>query len=165
MKNQISALMDGELDDEESRIVFGQFKQHETLRADWEIYHMIGDSLRQTPVWQGDFSTRFAERLAAEPTVLAPRSVKSPARPAVSWPLAASVAAVSLVAWTALQLNQPEGAARQENRQKISAAEGGLSPQNVKNYLSAHQEYSVAAIHGASPYLQTSLDSRQGKAK
>lgn len=165
MKNQISALMDGELDDEESRIVLGQFKQHDALRADWEIYHMIGDSLRQTPVWQDDFSARFAERLAAEPTVLAPRSVRSPSRPAVSWPLAASVAAVSLVAWTAFQLNQPEDAARQEARQKISVAEGGLSPQSVKNYLSAHQEYSVAAIHGASPYLQTSLDSRQGKAK
>lgn len=165
MKNQISALMDGELDDEESRIVFGQVKQHEDLRGEWEIYHLIGDSLRQAPVWQDDFSARFAERLAAEPTVLAPRPIRSQSRHPVSWPLAASVAAVSLVAWTAFHLNQPDGAARQAAHQEVSAAGGGLSPQNVKYYLNAHQEYSVAAIHGASPYLQASLENRQGRAK
>lgn len=165
MKNQVSALMDGELDDEESRIVFGQLKQHDSLRGEWEIYHMIGDSLRQTPVWQDDFSTRFAERLAAEPTVLAPRSIKSQSRPPVSWPLAASVAAVSLVAWTAFQLNQPDAAVRQAAQPEITVSGSGLSPQNVNYYLNAHQEYSVAAIHGASPYHQASLENRQGQAK
>lgn len=165
MKNQISALMDGELDDEESRIVFGQFKQHESLRDDWEIYHLIGDSLRQTPVWQDDFSARFAERLAAEPTVLAPRSIKPQPRHPVSWPLAASVAAVSLVAWTAFQLNQPDGVARQAAQPEMTVSSSALSPQSVNYYLNAHQEYSVAAIHGASPYLQASLENRRSRAK
>lgn len=165
MKNQVSALMDGELDDEESRIVFGRLKQHDSLRDEWEIYHMIGDSLRHEPVWKDDFSARFAERLAVEPTVLAPRSVKSQSRPPVSWPLAASVAAVSLVAWTAFQLNQPDAAARQGAQPEITVSSSGLSPQNVNSYLNAHQEYSVAAIHGASPYLQASLENRQGRAK
>lgn len=165
MKNRISALMDGELDDEESRIVFGQFKQHESLRDDWEIYHLIGDSLRQAPVWQDDFSARFAERLAAEPTVLAPRALKPQPRSPVSWPVAASVAAVSLVAWAAFQLNQPDGTTRQMASAEVSASGSGISPQNVKYYLNAHQEYSVAAIHGASPYLQASLENRQGRAK
>jgi len=165
MKNQVSALMDGELDEEESRIVFGQLKQHESLRDEWEIYHLIGDSLRQAPVWQDDFSARFAERLAVEPTVLAPRSIKSQPRHPVSWPLAASVAAVSLVAWTAFQLNQPDGAARQMAHAEMSAVGSGISPQYLKYYLNAHQEYSVAAIHGASPYQQASLENHRGRAK
>ncbi len=166
MKNQISALMDGELDDEELRIVLGKLKQDEALRADWEIYHMIGDGLRQTPVWGDGFKERFAERLAAEPTVLAPRAARTPPRPALNWSLAASLAAVSLVAWTAFQLNQPDGSVNSaKNQAMIASAEVENMPQNINYFLNAHQEYSVAAIHGASPYLQASLERQQGQAK
>lgn len=165
MKKQLSVLMDGELDDEESRVVLGRLKQDEALRGDWEIYHLIGDSLRQTPVWDEGFKQRFAERLAAEPTVLAPRPVRAVPRPAVNWSLAASLAAVSLVAWTAFQLNQPDDAAKQAKNQEVASAVGGSMPQNLNYLLNAHQEYSVAAIHGASPYLQASLERQQGRVK
>lgn len=163
MKKQLSVLMDGELDDEESRVVLGKLKQDEALRAEWEVYHLIGDSLRQTPVWDEGFKARFAERLAAEPTVLAPRAMQTAARPPLNWSLAASLAAVSLVAWTAYQLNQPDAGARQAKIPEIASA-GSMSP-NLNDFLNAHQEFSVAAIHGASPYLQASLERQQGRNK
>jgi len=163
MKKQLSVLMDGELDDEESRVVLGKLKQDEVLRAEWEVYHLIGDSLRQTPVWDEVFKTRFAERLAAEPTVLAPRAVRPGARPAVNWSLAASLAAVSLVAWTAYQLNQPDTGAKSVKIQEVASA--GSIPPNFSYFLNAHQEYSIAAVHGASPNLQASLERQQGRIK
>lgn len=159
MKEQLSALMDGELDGEEARIVFGKLKQGESLRDDWQIYHLIGDSLRDTPASSADFSARFAERLAAEPTVLAPQRGHAPlSRPRIALAAAASLAAVSLVAWTALQVNQPEKeqiTVSSENMVRMSSA-------NVSGYVNAHQEYAGAAYYGATPYLRASVETRRG---
>lgn len=155
MKEHISALMDGELDDESARIVFGKLKQGEALRDEWEIYHLIGDGLRQTPQLSGDFSSRFAERLAAEPTVLAPQPKPRLLRTKIALSAAASLAAVSVVAWTAFQLNPPDQA-------KIAAAPTHLSSTNVSGYVSAHQEFSTSAYYGAAPYMQASLNTRRG---
>lgn len=160
MKNQLSALMDGELDDDEAHLVLRGLKEREDLRSEWAMWHLIGDNLRGTPAQGNAVSARLAERLAAEPTVLAPPARPQQKRPAVSWALAASLAAVSLVAWTAFQLNQPGGAAQRLSGQQAVAAAGGQASHNVNAYLSAHQEYSVAALHGASPYRQASLDIR-----
>ena len=126
-KDQVSALMDGELDDDEARIVFGRFKHNATARDEWEIYHLIGDSLRQTPVWDNGFPARFAEKLAAEPTVLAPSRRPVFRRPLFALSAAASLAAVSLVAWTSFQLNQPD-AATATGTSKVA---GGEVPHDV----------------------------------
>lgn len=157
MKNQISALMDGELDDDEARIVLGRLKQDTEACDEWQIYHLIGDSLRQTTAGEGGFSARFAEKLAAEPTVLAPSRRPAFRRPLVALSAAASLAAVSLVAWTAFQLNQPE----------VPKMTGSEVPHDVSRYLVAHQEYYAtpmdanAAIPGATPYLSASLERQQ----
>ena len=157
-KDQVSALMDGELDDIEARIVFERFKQDALARDEWEIYHLIGDSLRQTPVWDDGFSKRFAEKLAAEPTVLAPHRRPALRRPVIALSAAASLAAVSLVAWTAFQLNQPD-ASTAISTSRVAASEAS---HDVNHYLIAHQEYSATpigtstAIPGATPYLNTS---------
>lgn len=161
-KDQVSALMDGELNDDEARIVFGRLKQDAAAREEWQIYHLIGDSLRQTPLWNDGFPARFsdtfANKLAAEPTVLAPPRRNAFKRPVLALSAAASLAAVSLVAWTAFQLNQPD-AAPPTGAGKMARGE---VPQNVNRYLAAHQEHSAAAIPGASPYLKASLERQQG---
>lgn len=159
IKNQISALMDGELDDDEARVVFGRLKQNKEARDEWQIYHLIGDSLRQTPAaWEDGFSARFAEKFAAEPTVLAPSRQQKIRRSVVALSIAASLAAISLVTWTAFQLNQPEAP-------KIT---DGEVPHDVSRYLVAHQEYYAtpmgAALPGDPPYLSASLE-RQQKSK
>ena len=167
MKDQVSALMDGELDDDEARIVFGQFKQNAGARDQWEIYHLIGDGLRQTPVWDAgfpaSFSARFAEKLAAEPTVLAPSRRPAFKRPLYALSAAASLAAVSLVAWTAFQFNQPD-AVTTMSANKVAENE---FQHDVNRYLIAHQEYSAtpmstsAAFSATSPYLNASLEWQQ----
>ena len=70
-REQISALMDGELDEARAQALCAQMKNDESCEC-WAAYHMIGDALRSECFAQTGFARRFAERLAAEPTVLAP---------------------------------------------------------------------------------------------
>src|SRR5207249_11103143 len=70
-REQISALMDGEFDDTRIHALCAQMKNEESFEC-WAAYHMIGDALRSECFAQAGFARRFAERLAAEPTVLAP---------------------------------------------------------------------------------------------
>ena len=72
-REQISALMDGELDDARAHALCAQMKNDESSEC-WATYHLIGDALRSECLAQAGFARRFAERLAAEPTVLAPGS-------------------------------------------------------------------------------------------
>lgn len=121
-REHISALMDGELDEARAQSVCQSLKDDDAC-ACWAMYHVIGDALRQETFAQGGFARRFAERLAAEPTVLAPGAHpfgERPASHAVPWSAhwsdqvrtrpwyygmaaAASVAAVGLVGWFGAQ--------------------------------------------------------------
>ena len=121
-REHISALMDGELDEARVQTVCQSLKDDDAC-ACWAMYHLIGDALRQETFAQGGFARRFAERLAAEPTVLAPGTHPFGARAAshgVPWSAhwsdqvrarpwyygmaaAATVAAVGLVGWFGAQ--------------------------------------------------------------
>lgn len=92
-KVQVSALADGELDHSHARQ--GLAHMDDEARATWALYHHIGDVLRSdtmaAPV-SDDFSTRFAERFADEPPLLAPQRKRLPR--VAAWPTAlAAVAA------------------------------------------------------------------------
>ncbi len=75
-KQQISALADGELSDDDARTVIDALRAPDG-RSDWDLYHQIGDVLRSealaAPLSAG-FADRFSARLASEPPLLAPRS-------------------------------------------------------------------------------------------
>jgi sigma-E factor negative regulatory protein RseA len=47
MKHEISALMDGELFEDEADVLFDQIKRDSGAHNDWAMYHLIGDVLRQ----------------------------------------------------------------------------------------------------------------------
>ena len=155
MGEEISRLMDGEQDDAQADITCAQLKDPDGM-ATWVCYHVIGDAMRGTGELTPGFSRRFAARLAAEPTVLAPRA--QPARPlAYAWAAAAGVAAVALVGWVAFGTLQTEPAA-------IAKANdaGAIRPPQVvartvpADYLLAHQEYSpTTPIQGVGPYLRS----------
>lgn len=74
-REQISALADGELsDDQQMEMALGALR-HEQTRADWDIYHQIGDVMRSDDMaiqLSPGFAARMAERLDAEPTIVAP---------------------------------------------------------------------------------------------
>lgn len=68
MECQISALADGELDSEETNTTLASVREQPELQQKWNMYHLIGDSLRQTSPLSPDFNTRFAGQLDKEPT-------------------------------------------------------------------------------------------------
>jgi sigma-E factor negative regulatory protein RseA len=74
MKDRLSALMDGELDDKSAAEVIQAFgTDHEAART-WRTYQVISDAMRESRLLSADFAARLSTRLAAERTVLAPRA-------------------------------------------------------------------------------------------
>jgi sigma-E factor negative regulatory protein RseA len=154
MAEQISRLMDGELEDVPLDAVVGQLKRPEGMDT-WVCYHVIGDALRGADTVAPGFSRRFAARLAAEPTVLAPRA--APSRPATyAWAVAAGMAAVALVGWVAFGTLQPEPGAIAKASEAGGVRAPGLKPTAVPtDYIVVHHEYSpTTQIQGIGPYLQ-----------
>jgi sigma-E factor negative regulatory protein RseA len=101
----VSTLMDGELNVDEASRQIVLLKSDEALRERWDTYHLIGDAIRGSAAGRPGFASRVSERLAQEPTVLAPPATTRPpvlVRKVQSYflPIAASVAAVAVVAWT-----------------------------------------------------------------
>jgi sigma-E factor negative regulatory protein RseA len=169
MSEQISALMDDQLDGAEGEGCLRRLKDDESLRGDWEIYHLIGDTLRGTPA--RGMPAGFAGRLAAEPTVLAPRAVqRKPSQRRQTWyalSAAASVAAVAAVGWMALPMIQsspPPTAMVQPPavvQVPVSAPTVAIVPvaQGVGDYVLAHQRYSPrSAMAGVMPYVGSVAD-------
>lgn len=74
-RQELSALADGELDASQAARLIKRLGTDD-LRATWDVYHQIGDVLRTEAMAAAvspGFSRRLAERLAAEPVVLAPK--------------------------------------------------------------------------------------------
>lgn len=155
MNEELSRLMDGDLADAEVERVVGECRRPEALTV-WSCYHMIGDALRGTHGASLGVASRVSQALAAEPTVLAPR-LRS-VRPAASWAwaAAATVAAISVVGWTAVSLTQTPGTAVAKAREAAAVTAAQLRPQSLpQDYVLVHQEYSPStAIQGVRPYLR-----------
>ena len=154
MAEQISRLMDGELEDVQLELVVGQLKRPEGMDT-WVCYHVIGDALRGADAVAPGFSRRFSARLAAEPTVLAPRA--APSRPVTYvWAAAAGMAAVALVGWVAFGTLQPEPTAIAKASEAGGIRAPGVKPTSVPtDYIVVHHEYSpTTQIQGIGPYLQ-----------
>ena len=124
----ISSLMDGELENDAAVRAIAQLKLHAddasgsaggnggAGRDGWHTYHLIGNVLRDghagAPAISVGFSARLSERLAQEPTVLAPRATRVPTRfvnqfQTYALSAAASVAAIAVVGWMALSNTSP----------------------------------------------------------
>ena len=75
VRQQISALVDGEVDSSELQPLLTALRMP-AARSDWDIYHRIGDALRSEQMAaepSADFSRKLAERLDKEPLLLVPR--------------------------------------------------------------------------------------------
>lgn len=150
MKEQLSALIDGEFDTSNADHLLIVAKSDGELRHAWNAYHMIGDVMRGEHVYHSKFTHRIMDALENEPTVLAPAAAQATQakiqrsvfrRPAF-WSVAASVTAVMFVGLMLLQQQKTE----QTLMNPIEIAENLPS-----EYLAAHQIY---APNGASYYIQ-----------
>lgn len=174
MKDKVSALLDGDLDDQGMRSVFDAMRRDGSLRAEWGTYCLIGDTLRGDRAGSPDFVTRVMTGLDDEPTVLAPRNVAAgaPQRGVVQrlMPFAASVMGVAAVGLVAASLYRqdaqtPQLAAGSAQIQLVNAA--GVRPvaapaaDPMREYLLAHQGLSRG---GPMPvgvqYVRTVADTR-----
>ena len=108
--DRISALMDGELNDREAQSTIVRLKDDSELRIRWDDFHLVRDALRGEPLLSSSFNEKLSERLAAEPTVLAPRRLLPRTRRVTTYALsaAASVAAAALVLSVALSPTSPD---------------------------------------------------------
>lgn len=162
MNEKISALMDGELEQHDSTAALNGLAQDGASRGAWRVYHLIGDAMRDTRPLSPGFAARVGERLAKEPTVLAPGRV--PARPAITrWQAlsaAASVAAVALVGWVAFGPQQQAGVpvaqvAPQSVPVETAQVRQVAPPDAANDYLLAHQGYSPRnSLQGVAPYVR-----------
>lgn len=143
MKDQISALMDGEQALSSSEHVYTAIKAGGELSECWATYHLIGDVMRGNALMRPDFNARLMQKLEAEPTVLAPRNRKPLVKSRAVWSAAASVSAVMFVGWMVLQQQSQTAAAPQEIAQNLPT-----------EYLLAHQ---ASAASSAAYYIQPAV--------
>ncbi|SDW33809.1 sigma-E factor negative regulatory protein [Nitrosomonas oligotropha] len=74
MKSKVSALMDGELDQQDVSNIIEAIKKDNDLRDEWKAYHVIGDALRQSSRLSMNISASVNQKLKAEPTILSPHN-------------------------------------------------------------------------------------------
>lgn len=164
MSEEISRLMDGEVDGIETNALW-QALRHRQAMLTWTCYHAIGDALRGEVGLTRDLCVDVAKRLADEPTVLAPRTAAAPRPAAWAWAVAATLAAVAVVGWTAWSLvdSTPPGLSGTLAAGSMRGSE--LGPSTVStDYLLAHQEYAPAAmLQGVGPYLRDVAVTREVK--
>lgn len=169
MTQRISDLMDGEVSGVEMEQAWKAVASDDAARETWETYHLIGDCLRGDAVTRSCASKgstqRIFAKLAAEPTVLAPRRGTGAVGPRarVAMAMAASVVTLGVVGLIASRGPAAPGAdptgaqlakvsPASESIQQVSqqVANGAPVPQ-VNDYLAMHRQFvNPAGIQQAS---------------
>lgn len=176
MKDQLSALMDGEFDVENAEHLITSAKSGGELKSCWAHYHLIGDTLRGDIGRGGvqmrhDFSQRVMNALETEPTVLAPNTISDLSsglqantgeasraylnkitnyKSSKFWSVAASAAAVMFVG--AMVAQQQLGNPEATTVEMAQLAPVEIAQSVPTEYLQAHQ---AAAPNGVAYYIQT----------
>ena len=161
MKEKVSEWMDGEWRGGEADAPLAALRESGEARECWNVYHLIGDTLRGDAALKAGFAARFAQRLAQEPAVLAPGRLPLGA-PQMRWAAmsaAAGVAAVALVGWLAFgpMLDQSAPVAKAPAKEEVAKAPATVPvPSNADDYLLAHQRYSPrGSLQGVVPYVRS----------
>lgn len=155
MKQKISALMDGELCDEDADILLTKIKKDPVARQEWARYHLIGDVLRQSDYPCRKMNATFFERLQAEPTIFFPRRQHNIKASIFAVSAVASGMAVVLLAW--LEMGIDTNTPYSVQRQHVVGVQTPVQHWNsgVNDYLLAHHEFSPSNdVRGASTYTR-----------
>jgi sigma-E factor negative regulatory protein RseA len=149
MNERISALMDGELEDQAADELIPMLARERDALETWRVYHLISDALREN-----------------QPLPRAPVVALQPRR-RIALPIAASLAAVALVGWLAFSPPQDPAAPQAV----VAAAPGAPGapakppmlrvplPSATSDYLLAHQGFSPrVSLQGMAPYVRTVSD-------
>ncbi|OYW32363.1 MAG: anti-sigma 24 factor [Methyloversatilis sp. 12-65-5] len=162
MKENLSALLDNELEDRQAQQVLDRLHADGDLRDEFALQVAIGDALRGDIGLDAAFTASVMSRLDDEPTVLAPVAHRTAAIPRRMWmSAAAAVSGVALVSWLGLDL-MPAGAPVQ---MAATASTASYTPQarvsGVSNesplraYMVAHHGYSpTGSMQGVALYAR-----------
>ncbi len=166
---QVSALVDGELDDTTIERAIDALLASDDLADFWANAHRAGDWMRSDEViGVGDgqlFLRTFSARLSAEPTILAPGGAKR-ARAKRFWirtglPGASIAAALVVVAWVATPFGRGDGGSLTASGKPtlvIAAADAErtgeralrpMDPDRLSDYLAAHRDVTPFGYRGA----------------
>lgn len=170
MTKELSALLDGEIEQHETPAMWLALKADPQVRETWSNYQLIGDALRGETNLSADIVSRVMIRLADEPVVFAPRPNKQP----LSWyrsalAMAASLAGVAVVGWLALAQQLPSNSqttvARLAPRpQSATVAKSQTTSPSMQEYLLAHQANAPGLyLQGGAQHIRTV--SAEGKAQ
>lgn len=167
MKPDISALLDDELEQGAASRTIDALRRDRELQEAWNVYHLIGDTLRRSPSYSSDLSSKVMARLAEEPVLFAPSAQPKRTPLRFAMPLAAAVMGMAAVGWVALSLNAPQpvelaAKPRLVGEQVVPVAEPSPSGA-LKEYLVAHQAHSPSGgIQGVAPYVRTVSEIHKG---
>ncbi len=171
-KEEISALVDGEVQGTQAGHIITALEQEPELRHCWRHYHLIGAVLRGSG--RAEVKTCLCERVAkaleSEPVVFAPRALR-PGMPALKWftglAVAASIAAVAVLSVQTTPPQRVQLAAVPAPVMAVQQAGGNppgvqtqladATPSSPKfnTYLINHNEYVTSVgMQGMLPYAR-----------
>ena len=155
MKQDISSLIDGELEGPEADRVIRACCTSEDHKETWSTYHVIGEALRGRAPAAAAQPGRIMAALAKEPTVLAPRTrLLETTFGRIALAAAASVATVGVVSWVGIQGGAP-GVSSATVVKAVPGGPAGIAIQpvsattsvpaapasaDVQDYLNAHRQ-------------------------
>ncbi|MDR3086939.1 MAG: sigma-E factor negative regulatory protein [Azoarcus sp.] len=169
MKEKLSAMLDGNVDEATVHALLTRLKHDAAFRDEWDAYCLLGDVIRDgaQPEMEG-FTAAVMSRLEHEPTVLAPRRKETAAKQRSLrhrlLPVAASVMGVLAVGGvvaalsgggTAVtpiaQVTQPSQPSTQQIVPVARRSAGGAR----SDYLLAHQAMAGGPMPAAVQYVRT----------
>ncbi|MBI3574954.1 MAG: sigma-E factor negative regulatory protein [Gammaproteobacteria bacterium] len=169
MKEKLSAFVDNELDELETRRLLTALAADEALRASWGRYHLIGATLRRESITPVEVAARVAARLGESATA------RPLARVAARLALAASVAVIALVGaqrWLGSQSSPTttvaQNAAQPVEYLRASGTRWSAKQPEVESTLNAflveHNEFApTSGVGGMFPYVRVvGYDAREG---
>jgi sigma-E factor negative regulatory protein RseA len=141
MTQEISSLMDGELEPHEAERVIRSCCASSESAEKWQAYNLIGDVLRGGKPHPTNTADRVRRALAAEPAIIArPKRVYESTFGRVALAAAASVATIGVVGWMGNQASPVPSPAM------VARAPGTLAPvamaqaADIQDYVVAHRQ-------------------------
>lgn len=169
-QEQVSALVDGELEGSELQHALNHLKNERELRERYQRYQIISDTLHNSLPDHiiPDLHERVAKRLRDEPTVLAPkpRTFQIPGllRRTAGFAAAASVTAVAILGMQYVNGERTGDTTTAEAtlpplspamKASVDTVQGAPADPALDPYVVNHNEYSVSSgMQGVLPYVR-----------
>lgn len=159
MKNELSSMLDNELDADRYPPLLHALRNQAELRATLDSYLLIGDALRSSGGLSTNLTDSVMAKLDKEPTILAPSRKRATGAFRNIAALAASLTGVAVVGWLAFA--PATQTAPLPAVAKVAKPEVVATSERMQEYLMAHQAYSPSSrIQGGASYIRTISTSR-----